>query len=96
MYVPMQPDQFQSYPSQGVSSRHVAVPPQAVPPSFYGAGVVPTGPQQSVQQQQQQQQHQQQQRNPFSVPDGLQPMGAVKHLRGSGGGGGGSMDPWPR
>ncbi|GLB37583.1 putative serine/Threonine protein kinases, catalytic domain [Lyophyllum shimeji] len=90
MYVPMQPDQYQPYSTSGASARHVAVPPQAVPPSFYGAGVVSTGPLQSTQQQQQQ-------RNPFSVPEGLQPMSSAKHPRtGGGGSGGGSMDPWPR
>ncbi|KAI0949590.1 hypothetical protein AcW1_009149 [Taiwanofungus camphoratus] len=48
MYVPMQPDQFGPYNSQATSSqqpgaptRQVAPPAQAVPPSFYGAGVVP-------------------------------------------------------
>lgn len=81
MYVPMQPEQYQ-YPSAPASAaRHVTVPPQTVPPSFYGAGVVPSG----------QAPINQQQRNPFSVPDGLQPMGGAKSTRG-----GGSMYSWPR
>jgi dual specificity protein kinase YAK1 len=83
MYVPMQPDQYQSYPSATASAaRHVTVPAQTVAPSFYGAGVVSAGQAPSGQQQ----------RNPFSVPDGLQPMGGgAKSTRG-----GGSMDSWPR
>lgn len=82
MYVPMQPDQYQSYSSAPVSAaRHVTVPAQTVAPSFYGAGVVSSGQAQSGPQQ----------RNPFSVPDGLQPMGGAKSTRG-----GGSMDSWPR
>ncbi|KAF5380347.1 hypothetical protein D9615_004562 [Tricholomella constricta] len=85
MYVPMQPDQYQSYSTPSTATRHVAVPPQAVAPSFYGAGVVSAGPPPGAQQQ----------RNPFSVPEGLQPMGGAKHAR-TGGGGSGSMDPWPR
>ncbi|KAG6880213.1 hypothetical protein C0992_003877 [Termitomyces sp. T32_za158] len=91
MYVPMQPEQYQqAYASPTAPTRaHVAVPSQAVAPSFYAAGVVP-----SAQGSQQQQQQQQQQRNPFAVPEGLQPMGGAKHLRGNGAGG--SMDPWPR
>ncbi|KAF9469934.1 kinase-like domain-containing protein [Collybia nuda] len=81
MYVPMQPDQYQSYPSAPASTaRHVTVPAQAAAPSFYGAGVS-SGPPPGGQQQ----------RNPFSVPDGLQPMGGTKSTRG-----GGSMDSWPR
>ncbi|KAG5353500.1 hypothetical protein C0989_006314 [Termitomyces sp. Mn162] len=89
MFVPIQPDQYQqAYTSPTAPTRgHVAVPPpQAVASSFYGAGVVPSGPQQ------------QQQRNPFSVTEGLQSMGGTKHMRGGGGNGGagGSMDPWPR
>ncbi|KAG6837514.1 hypothetical protein H0H93_008439 [Arthromyces matolae] len=92
MYAPMQPDQYQPpYASPTAPGRgHVAVPAQAVAPSFYGAGVVSSGP--PVPQQQQQQ------RNPFAVPDGLQPMGGAKHARGGGGSGGtgGAMDPWQR
>jgi dual specificity protein kinase YAK1 len=68
MYVPMQPNQFQRYnnrdgaappaaPLGGPSSRHIAPPTQAVPPSFYGAGVV--SPSQSSS-------GSQQQRNPFA------------------------------
>ncbi|KAG6831676.1 hypothetical protein H0H92_008319 [Tricholoma furcatifolium] len=101
MYVPMQPDQYQpAYSSPSAPARGHVAPPQAAP-SFYGSGVVPSGLPQGAQPpppppQQQQQQQQQQQRNPFAVPDGLQPMGGAKHLRGGGGSGGGSMDPWPR
>jgi dual specificity protein kinase YAK1 len=68
MYVPMQPNQYQRYnnreaaappaaPLGGPSSRHIAPPSQAVPPSFYGAGVV--SPSQSSS-------GSQQQRNPFT------------------------------
>ncbi|KAG6833539.1 hypothetical protein H0H87_005190 [Tephrocybe sp. NHM501043] len=91
MYVPMQPDQYsQAYSTPSAPVRgHVAVPPQAAAPSFYGSGVVASGPPQNAQQQQQQQQ-----RNPFAVPEGLQPMGGPKHMRG--GGPGGSMDQWQR
>lgn len=64
LYVPMQPDQYGSYSStaqasQNAAARQVAPPAQAVPPSFYGAGVVPAGPSTSNQQ-----------RNPFSGADG--------------------------
>ncbi|KAF7428224.1 dual specificity protein kinase yak1 [Pleurotus ostreatus] len=82
IYMPMQPDQYQSYnnaSTSGVASRHVAPPQQAVPPSFYGAGVVPSGTNQP-------------QRNPFSVADAnQQPMSAGKDNRRSNG-----MDSWPR
>ncbi|KAJ7647142.1 kinase-like domain-containing protein [Roridomyces roridus] len=44
LYVPMQPEQYQSYgnppPSAG-GARHVAPPAQTVPPSFYGPGPPP-------------------------------------------------------
>jgi dual specificity protein kinase YAK1 len=47
LYVPMQPDPYQTYNASSVSSssssRHVAPPAQAVAPSFYGASVVSTG-----------------------------------------------------
>ncbi|KXN91030.1 hypothetical protein AN958_03097 [Leucoagaricus sp. SymC.cos] len=50
MYVPMQPDNYQPPPPPqqtqygGGPARHVVAPPQqAVPTSFYGAGVVPSG-----------------------------------------------------
>ncbi|KAJ7496093.1 kinase-like domain-containing protein [Mycena galericulata] len=63
LFVPMQPEQYQSYgnppPSAG-GPRHVAPPAQAVPPSFYGPGVVAAGPPPG--------------RNPFSVTD---PSGAA-------------------
>lgn len=61
LYVPMQPDQYGSYNGQasgsqqhGAAGRHVAQPPQAVPPSFYGTGAVPPNGQQ---------------RNPFAPAD---------------------------
>ncbi|CCM01143.1 uncharacterized protein FIBRA_03191 [Fibroporia radiculosa] len=61
LYVPMQPDQYGPYNNQaatsqphGASSRQVAPPAQAVPPSFYGA-VPPTN---------------NQQRNPFTADQG--------------------------
>jgi len=83
MYVPMQPDQFPSYSGAPVSStRHVTVPAQTVAPSFYGAGVVPAGQAPSGQQQQ---------RNPFTIPDALQPMSGAKDGRR-----GGAMDSWQR
>ncbi|KAL6300442.1 kinase-like domain-containing protein [Sparassis latifolia] len=62
LYVPMQPDQYGSYSNQAAASavaRQVAPPAQAVPPSFYGAGVVPAGMATN------------QQRNPFSTADTL-------------------------
>lgn len=47
MYVPLQPDQYGAYnpgsSNSGNAPRQVAPPQQAVPPSFYGAGVVPAG-----------------------------------------------------
>ena len=70
LYVPMQPDQYGSYnTSSGGSSRQVAPPAQAVPPSFYGAGVVPSGHQASGVQ-----------RNPFAQ-DGLPPTLTSKDAR---------------
>ncbi|KAI0630298.1 kinase-like protein [Trametes polyzona] len=78
MYVPLQPDQFGPYNAGSGSSgaqsqgggapRQVAPPQQAVPPSFYGAGVVPAGHAIGNSGGQQGQQ-QQQQRNPFAGPD---------------------------
>lgn len=53
LYAPMQPDQYGPYNpassqpgSQAGASRQVAAPAQSVPPSFYGASVVPAGQQQ--------------------------------------------------
>ncbi|KAJ7091196.1 kinase-like domain-containing protein [Mycena epipterygia] len=67
LFVPMQPEQYQSYanppPSAG-GTRHVAPPAQSVPPSFYGPGVVASGPPPG--------------RNPFSAPD---PAVAAKDTR---------------
>lgn len=119
MFVPMQPDTYHhqhpqhshQYPGPGGTGpqgppRHVVAPPQqAVPTSFYGAGVVPTGapppPSQSGQQgpplpgQGQGQQGQQggQQRNPFtSMPVADTSMGGIgKDVRRGNG-----MDAWPR
>ncbi|KAI0374098.1 kinase-like protein [Pilatotrama ljubarskyi] len=81
MYVPMQPDQYGPYNSssagaqpQGGGPRQVAPPQQAVPPSFYGAGVVPAG-------------HaigNNQQRNPFVGPDGQSQASAKEARRKSG------------
>lgn len=81
-YVPMQPDQYQGYPS---GSQSVAIPPQTLPPSFYGAGVVPSGQPMAAQGGQ---------RNPFPVQDGLQSLGSAKDNRPRGAGG--SMDSWNR
>ncbi|KAL0579162.1 dual specificity protein kinase yak1 [Marasmius crinis-equi] len=88
MYVPMQPDSFQSYPNAPPSSsgggggggaRHVAPPSQSIPPSFYGAGAVPQGASN-------------QHRNPFSVNESSSPQTSTKDVRrGSNG-----MDAWPR
>ncbi|KAI0093029.1 kinase-like domain-containing protein [Irpex rosettiformis] len=79
LYVPMQPDQYGPYnpanaqsSSQSGSSRQVAPPAQAVPPSFYGANVVPAGQQQPGQ------------RNPFSQADGLPAMSTKESRRKSG------------
>ncbi|KAJ6587108.1 kinase-like domain-containing protein [Mycena vulgaris] len=84
LFVPMQPDQYQTYanppPAGGVGARHVAAPAQTVPPSFYGPGVVASNPPPG--------------RNPFSVPDpASQQMstGPKDTRRGSNG-----MDAWPR
>lgn len=86
MFVPMQPDQYGPYnsgSSQGGQSRQVAPPAPAVPASFYGAGVVPTGAASSSQQ-----------RNPFSSAEALptaqgqQPVSTKESRRKSG------MDLW--
>ncbi|KAF8973102.1 kinase-like domain-containing protein [Flammula alnicola] len=84
MYVPMQPDQFQSYSSgpPPASARHVAPPVQTVPPSFYGAAVIPSGQMSSGQP-----------RNPFQHADGTQPTvtGSKDARRGNG-----VIDSWQR
>ncbi|KAJ7178381.1 kinase-like domain-containing protein [Mycena crocata] len=82
LFVPMQPDQYQSYnnPPPAGGARHVAPPANAVPTSFYGPGVVPPGPPPG--------------RNPFSTQDqAAQQMstGPKDTRRGSNG-----MDAWPR
>ncbi|KAF8904456.1 kinase-like domain-containing protein [Gymnopilus junonius] len=63
MYVPMQPDQYQTYNSgqAPAPARQIAPPAQAVPPSFYGASVIPSG-----------QMNPSQGRNPFQLADGSQ------------------------
>lgn len=71
MFVPLQPDQYGPYnpassaAAGGAAPRQVAPPQQAVPPSFYGAGVVPAGHAMGSGQQ----------RNPFSGTDGQSPAG---------------------
>ncbi|KAF8635188.1 hypothetical protein AX17_003964 [Amanita inopinata Kibby_2008] len=83
LYVPMQPDQYQSYTAAGPpsTSRHVAPPAQPMAPSFYGAGIVPTGQPGGVQQ-----------RPPFSIADNTQPSGSTsKDARRTSG-----LDAWPR
>lgn len=83
MYVPMQPDQFQSY-STGPPpppTRHVAPPVQAVPPSFYGASVIPSGQMNSPQT-----------RNPFQADGTPQVVTGSKDARR----GNGSIDTWQR
>lgn len=86
MYVPMQPDQFQSYstgPPGSTAARHVAPPAQVVPPSFYGAAAVPSGGQISSSQQ----------RNPFQHGDGSQAaLASTKDTRR----GNGAIDSWQR
>lgn len=78
LYVPMQPDQYGPYnPANSQAggqsgSRQVAPPAQAVPPSFYGASVVPAGQQQGAQ------------RNPFNPADGLPAMSTKEGRRKSG------------
>ena len=75
MYVPLQPDQYGPYnpgsnAGAGTAPRQVVPPQQAVPTSFYGAGVVPAG-------------HalgNAQQRNPFTGVDG-QPQPNAKDQR---------------
>ncbi|KAF9263311.1 kinase-like protein [Marasmius fiardii PR-910] len=90
MYVPMQPDSYQSYsnapPSSGaaaVAARHIAPPSQTIPPSFYGAGVVSPG-----QTMPQQNQH----RNPFSLNEPSSQMSNTKDGRRDSNG----VDSWPR
>ncbi|KAL0956418.1 hypothetical protein HGRIS_002566 [Hohenbuehelia grisea] len=79
MYVPMQPDQYQNYATPAsaghaaVAARHIAPPQQAVPPSFYGAGVVSAGQAAPVGQQ----------RNPFTG-DASQTPAAKDNRRGNG------------
>ncbi|KAF7792344.1 hypothetical protein EIP86_003380 [Pleurotus ostreatoroseus] len=76
LFVPMQPDQYGPYNNngapgtQGASVRQVPPPAQAVPPSFYGASVVPSGQPSGVQQ-----------RNPFSQTDAMQPTVSTKESR---------------
>jgi len=82
MYVPMQPDQFQSYPMgpPPSSARHVPPPTQAIPPSFYAASVLPSGLNSS------------QTRNPFQqdgTPQGV--TGSKETRRGNG-----NIDTWQR
>ncbi|KAF9049985.1 hypothetical protein BJ165DRAFT_971028 [Panaeolus papilionaceus] len=85
MYVPMQPEQYQSYPGSNAATRHVAAPAQAVPPSFYGASVIPSG--------QLNQPANQQQRNPFQMGDGNQQLSGGKNVQR---GNSGAIETWPR
>ncbi|TBU33846.1 kinase-like protein [Dichomitus squalens] len=77
MYVPLQPDQYGAYnaaSNSGAAPRQVVPPQQAVPPSFYGAGVVPAG-------------HplgNNQQRNPFAATDPQSQASAKEQRRKSG------------
>ncbi|PPR05831.1 hypothetical protein CVT26_010111 [Gymnopilus dilepis] len=84
MYVPMQPEQYQSYNSAppAATSRQIAPPAQAVPPSFYGANVIPSGQMNTTQG-----------RNPFQLADGSQQpaTGSKDARRGNGG-----IDAWQR
>ncbi|KAM6502043.1 Protein kinase-like domain containing protein [Amanita muscaria] len=87
LYVPMQPDQYQSYAPTvppASNARHVAAPAQGMAAaSFYGAGIVPSGQTTNVQQQQ----------RPLPIMDNAQQAvtGAAKDTRrGSG------LDAWPR
>ncbi|KAG7098744.1 hypothetical protein E1B28_000654 [Marasmius oreades] len=88
MYVPMQPDSYQSYsnvtPSSAaaVAARHIAPATQAIPPSFYGAGVVSPG----------QALPQSQHRNPFSLNESSPQMSNAKDGRRDSNG----MENWPR
>ena len=92
LYVPMQPDQYGGYgagavaaaqaAAQGGAARGVAQPAQAVPPSFYGAGVVPAGPTTSGHGQQ---------RNPFGADGTGQGSMSTKESRRKSG-----MDMWPQ
>jgi dual specificity protein kinase YAK1 len=85
IYVPMQPDQYQSYAAARPPSntRHVAPPAQTMAPSFYGAGIVPSGQTNNVQQS----------RPPFAGADSAQPATAApaKDTRRASG-----LDAWPR
>ncbi|KAF8623096.1 hypothetical protein AX15_006507 [Amanita polypyramis BW_CC] len=87
LYVPIQPDQYQSYAATGPPNnpRHVAPSAQTLAPSFYGAGIVPSGQTNNAQQQQRQQ--------PFSIADGTQQpvSGTTKDARKASG-----LDAWPR
>ncbi|TFK44375.1 kinase-like domain-containing protein [Crucibulum laeve] len=83
MFVPMQPDQYQSYQAAPSTPRHG--PPSGQPvqqQSFYGAGIVSSG---------QPGGGQQPQRNPFVADGSQQPLGGVKDVRRGNG-----MDVWPR
>ena len=97
LYVPMQPDQYGPYNSTGPApppptagagaSGRVAAPAQAVPPSFYGASVVPSGPQGGVVAGPSQGQGQPQ-RNPFAGSDAMSGMSTKESRRKS------QMDLW--
>lgn len=91
LYVPMQPDQYQSYPNSSASSashgagpsRHIPPPGQSVAPSFYGAAIVSAGQSAATVQQP---------RNPFSMSDtAQQPISSTKDVKRSSG-----VDAWPR
>ncbi|KAI0312747.1 kinase-like domain-containing protein [Amylostereum chailletii] len=105
LYVPMQPDQYQSYGPATGAGRGGGVPPPgasvpvgvAVPPSFYGAAVA--GAQHQHHQQQQHQQQGSPQRNPFSGEQqgvaGVAGVGVGGGQQGQGKDRRSGMDFWP-
>jgi len=83
VYAPMQTDPYQGYNvgPPPPSARHVTAPAQAVPPSFYGASVIPSGQINTTQG-----------RNPFH-PDNAPPLSAGPRDSRKGTSG---VDSWPR
>jgi dual specificity protein kinase YAK1 len=91
LFVPMQPDHYQSYNNAPPSSvahsqqgqpRNIVPPPQAAAPSFYGGGAAVAGVAA------QGQSNNAQQRNPFSANNPPQPGQSTEGNR--------AMDVWPR
>lgn len=90
IYVPMQPEQYQSYSSASAQAstpvRHVAPPAQSVAPSFYGAGIQASGHQTPIQP------LGSGQRNPFTPNDASRGQSLNEDSRRQNN----AMDVWPR